>query len=316
MRWFYYFIFLVVLFVTGCPDAIVEGTTTTSTTTTTIYIYINDSIPSPPKGVRLTFIHQKIGSSLLSSENDAYGNGHLALYLSKHNYYVTDITSGWDVDYSIFFKKQPIGDYTDIDDLVIWFNKGYEKYLMLYVFLNEKQYPNNVGMSYFNVISKPDTSNDLVVFKVSQESCIVDSTGDEVGIFKNVLEYTKTQNDKLFIFFTPPPKRVISDSKNTRWFCNYLSDTKDGWLKDYPLKNVGVFDMYNVLTGESNSHTADVTNDIIHIIDETSDNVLLEIYSDRSSDMVNTKGLIKVTQNFIPLLNYYYNRWKDIQYKE
>jgi len=301
----------------NCTFEIENTTTTTATTTTTIFLSIDDSIPCPKDGVRLTFIHQKLGASLLSSYDDTYGNGQLALYLNKNNYYITDITSGWDTDISLFIhEKKPIGNFTNLEDLVIWFNPAYEEYLMNEVYFNNQTYTNNNDISYSNIISKPNGVNEIVIFKIPNSSSEVgDSTADELAIFNTVLDYTKTKNNKLFIFFTQPPKRSYQNSKNIRWLCNYLSDIESGWLKDYPLKNVGVFDIFNVLTSENNRHTASKDSGIIHTVDNSSDDTLsLKYLATDSADMVNSQGLTKVTQNFIPLLNYYYNRWKEIQY--
>ncbi|HOV12782.1 MAG TPA: hypothetical protein PK771_00695 [Spirochaetota bacterium] len=316
MRMFFLLAITFSIFIVSCSPEI-ESTTTT-TTTTTIFINIDSSIPFPKEPVRLTFIHQKLGASLLSSVNDTYGNGHLALYLNKNNYFVTDITKGWDTDISLFIpKKKPIGNFTEIVDLIIWFNPLNEELLMNEVFLNNYEYPNNNNIKYSNIISKPSGSNEIILFKVTSESCEVgDSSDDEISIYNDILKYTIKRSDKLFIFFTPPPKTQIYKAEKTRQFCNYLSDMKNGWLKDYSGNNVGVFDIYNVLTNEKNIHTANSSDDVVHFVDESSDNVLSSKYSSvEDKEMVNNDGLIKVTQNFIPLLNYYYNRWKNIKYK-
>jgi hypothetical protein len=42
--------------------------------------------------------------------------------------------------------------------------------------------------------------------------------------------------------------------KRARAFNNWLADIETGWLKDYDLKNVVVFDLYDILTGERESN--------------------------------------------------------------
>ncbi|HPO50664.1 MAG TPA: hypothetical protein PLO89_10095, partial [Spirochaetota bacterium] len=257
-----------ILLLFSCSPS-VETTTTSTTTTTTIYIHINDSIPMPKNTVNLVFIHQEVGKSLLSSVNDTYGDGHLALYLNKNNYYVTDITSGWNPNIHTFYLgiKYPIGDYTKINDMEIWFNPMHYESLMKEVYLNNMQFQNNNGIVYENIISKPSGNNEIIIFKPASKSCDMgDTTEDEVSIYKEILNYTMTRTNKLFIFFTPPPKKVIDKPERIRWLSNYLSDEKNGWLKDYTETNVGVFDLYNVLTHEKNLHTArvDLTDDVVH----------------------------------------------------
>ena len=273
----------------------------------------------PKEVVRLTFIHQEVGKSLLSSVNDTYGDGHLALYLNKNNYFVTDITNSWNPDPAFFNlkTKYPIGNFTEIVDLAIWFNPIHETTLMNEVFWNNMQYQNNNNIGYENIISKPSGHNEIIIFKPTSKSCDMgDSTEDEVSIYKGILAYTKTRTDKLFIFFTPPPKKEIIDSQKIKWISNYLVSKEEGWLKNYSEKNIGVFDLYNILTNEKNIHTADSSNDIIHNIDVSSDDILSDLYSSKvDKDKINSDGLKKVTQNFIPLLNYYYNRWKEVSYK-
>jgi len=49
-----------------------------------------------------------------------------------------------------------------------------------------------------------------------------------------------------------PEEYLLSGGRFAREFNNWLK-AEDGWLKDYPLRNVVVFDYYDILTGEGGS---------------------------------------------------------------
>ena len=50
------------------------------------------------------------------------------------------------------------------------------------------------------------------------------------------------------------PDTVEKIGKRARLFNNWLNDVENGWLKDYELKNVVVFDYYDVLSGHGKSN--------------------------------------------------------------
>ncbi len=84
--------------------------------------------------------------------------------------------------------------------------------------------------------------------------------------YRSLLPLLQQQPDVLFVVFTAPsfvePKPVGMRAKLrgvlggkpksaelARQFNNWLADRERGWLADYPLRNVAVFDYYDVLTG-------------------------------------------------------------------
>ena len=83
------------------------------------------------------------------------------------------------------------------------------------------------------------------------------------GLYRDLLSYFATRQDKLFILLTPPPVTSHPDQEfvpgsadraraiNT-WLVHH-------WLDNYPYNNVAVFDFFNVLT--SNNGDID-TNDL------------------------------------------------------
>jgi hypothetical protein len=103
-------------------------------------------------------------------------------------------------------------------------------------------------------------------------------------------------------------------AKNTRAFNSWLAHE---WLNGYPLKNVAVFDYYNVLTSNAGApDTSDLgqaqgnhhrlwEGQIQHQIGLQSDHLAYPTMDDHA----NKTGNQKATGEFVPLLNQYYNLW-------
>ncbi len=155
-------------------------------------------------------------------------------------------------------------------------------------------------------------------------------------IYIDLLSYFATRQDKLFIVITAPPlgegdysagdQTADQRSSNARAFNNWLMND---WLADYPYSNVAVFDYYNVLTSNGSEGRIDITNTnnepndagwedgnhhrwwngaIQHI--QTVDNNYSAFPNASPGDSHPTAiGQQKATQEFVPLLNYYYNQW-------
>jgi len=123
------------------------------------------------------------------------------------------------------------------------------------------------------------------------------------------LTYFTTQQDKLFVVITAPPliaSETSSDrAANARAFNNWLVND---WLDDYPYNNVAVFDYYNVLTDPANHHRWN--NGAVEHVNSNGDNYCyypVDTYDSHPS----TTGHTKATQEYVPLLNYFYNRWQQ-----
>lgn len=82
----------------------------------------------------------------------------------------------------------------------------------------------------------------------------------------------------------------------------------EDWLEEnqYTLKNVAVFDFYNVLT-HKDAHHRYINGQIEHIV--KSNNTLAYPSED---DHPSKMGSQKATEEFIPLLNIFYNRWEGM----
>jgi hypothetical protein len=96
-------------------------------------------------------------------------------------------------------------------------------------------------------------------------------------------------------------------------------DKANGWLKDYSLTNVAVFDFYNVLT--TNGGNPD-TNDLNLVagnhhrwwenaIQEKTDGGSNVLAYRTGDDHPSAAGDQKARKEFVPLLNIFYHRWKN-----
>jgi hypothetical protein len=278
------------------PAAVLPGPTSQLTT----------APPATP--VRLIFVHHSTGQAWLE---DGYGD--LGAALRDNNYYVSDTNYGWGPD--------AIGDRTDVGHWWTWFRGPKAATYTSALFSESGQ-----NSSYSRLATTPSGGNTVVMIKSCfPNSDVGGSPGDAVpsigsnplkggsgpltvgnakGIYLDLLEYTKTRPDKLFVLVVSPPLRTEDTSAehatNARSLANWLVGT-DGLLKDYTAGNVFVFDYYTVLTnghhrvaGGAVQHTAGPTNFLAY---PTGDS-----HPSAAGDAI-------ATAEFMPLLNAAYNEW-------
>jgi len=139
------------------------------------------------------------------------------------------------------------------------------------------------------------------------------------GIYVGLLEVFASHPDKLFVAITAPPLHVDETSAeqaaNARAFNRWLVED---WLADYPLGNVAVFDFYNVLTSNGGSpdendagasggnHHRLVDGDVEHVYDQGADT---SAYAYSGDSHPTPAGNQKATAEFVPLLDWYVQRW-------
>ena len=259
---------------------------------------IDTSPPEQP--VKLIFIHHSVGENWLT---DGYGN--LGIELAANNYFVSDTGYGWGPD--------GIGDRTDIVNWPEWFTGPDSERYMQAVYNETNQRSN-----YARHFGDPGGENTIVMFK----SCFPNSelsgnpndppdpgmdysVGHAKYVYNELLTYFGTRPDKLFIVITAPPVQNPTYADNARAFNNWLVYD---WLEEnnYTLNNVAVFDFHNVLTHPDNHHRI-AGGGIEHV-----NNGANTLYYDSDGDNhPNAEGSQKATAEFIPLLNFYYNRWID-----
>jgi len=257
----------------------------------------SDSNP-PDRVVKVIFIHHSTGENWLS---DGYGN--LGQALADNNYYVSDTNYGW--------GPNGIGDRTDIPDWEEWFRGGNTPAYMEALFDEGDQHAD-----YTRTGADPGGENEIVMFK----SCFPNSdlegspndpqsvdgwlsVGHAKYVYNEILKYFGQHPERLFVVITAPPLRDRSNAANARAFNLWLMND---WLieNDYPYQNVAVFDFYNVLTGNDGHHTFENGQEVHQIAKKDT------LKYPSGDDHPSRKGSQKATDEFIPLLNYFYNRWQ------
>lgn len=287
--------------------------------------------PNPPASpVKLIFIHHSCGENWLADEN-----GGLGLSLRDNNYYVSDTNYGWGPD--------GIGDNTDIGQWWDWFRGANSATYLSALYAESSE---SYEWEYYSrLATDPGGENLIVMFK----SCFPNShllgnpndaatVGDNPlrgqpswseehtvanakGIYNDILAYFATRPDKLFVVITAPPQAANNTdaacAANARDFNNWLVND---WLADYSLRNVAVFDFYNLLTSNrGDSSTSDVGqetgnhhrwwNDSVQHLQTVASNTAA-YPSDDWDDHPNQIGNQKATAEFAPLLNFWYHCWQ------
>lgn len=256
--------------------------------------------PSPPATtVKLIFIHHSTGENWLT---DGYGN--LGQALNENNYFVSDTNYGW--------GPNSIGDRTDIPNWTEWFRSSDTPTYMQALFNETEQHAN-----YTRTLPDPGGENEIILFKSCfPNSALSGSPNDPPGsneelsvsgakyVYNQILPYFASRPDKLFIVITAPPLSDPTDSANARAFNDWLVNN---WLSEnnYQLNNVAVFDFYNILT-DPNAHHRFQDGRIEHL--RGSRNTL---YYPSGDDHPSEAGSRKATEEFVPLLNVLYHRWKE-----
>ena len=261
------------------------------------------SAPGPPVSpVKLIFIHHSTGENWL---NDGYGM--LGMALANNNYFVSDTNYGW--------GPYGIGDRTDIPNWTEWFRSANTA-----VYMNALLNESGQNSTYTRLLTDPGGENEIILFK----SCFPNSNlegnpndppsadgwltvGHAKYVYNDILQYFAAHPDKLFIVITAPPVQDATYAENARAFNQWLVNN---WLveNNYTQPNVAVFDFYNVLTGPDNHHR--YYNGAIEHVFTPGVNTLY-YPSSPGDDHPNALGSQKATDEFVPLLNIYYNNWKN-----
>jgi hypothetical protein len=245
---------------------------------------------------------------------------------------VSDTNYGWGPD--------GIGDRTDTGHWWLWF-RGPKRA----TYLNALYKESGQNCSYARLAVDPGGENAIVMFK----SCFPNSyiggkpndppkTGanplrgqdcgsaymkvaNVKGIYNDLLVYFKSRPDKMFILIASPPlvqgATDASHAANARAVHDWL--VKD-WLKNYPYKNVAVFDFFNVLTsngGNANKNDAGAAagnhhrfrNGLIQHVQTVANNYCS--YGSSGDDSHPTAaGGRKASVEFGSLINVWYNAWQ------
>ena len=260
-------IFLLVMSVIGCGSESVRQAENMPIKEIDLSAY---SDQKPDKKLRLLFIHHSCGATLMADKGEKTGpyclysshpnGGALRALLVKNNYEVHEATYG-----------SKIGQDTNICH---WHAKFRDN--MAIILKTDTQ----------DKLYQDDSVNNVVVFKSCYPANNISSDGvppgDPDSPEKTVANYKAAYNsllplfsehpETLFVAMTAPPlvkprmnflkefllnlvgKGPEKIGRRARMFNNWLKDIENRWLSSYALKNVVVFDYYDILTGEGKSN--------------------------------------------------------------
>ena len=129
--------------------------------------------------------------------------------------------------------------------------------------------------------------------------------GNAKGVYLDLLEYFKTQPDRLFVLVVSPPlvesATDVTQAANARYLADWLVDP-GGYLNGYTAGNVFVFDYYTVLTG---GHHRVVGGAVEH---SSGPSNYLQFPTGDSHPSASGDQL--ATSEFVPMLNAAFNAWK------
>ncbi len=238
----------------------------------------------PAKPLRLLFIHHSVGGMMLADPGPAQAmsdsiytthpnGGGLRKRLQEATYQVHETSYG-----------SSIGEKTDLFDWLPKFRDHMDA--VLTTSANDKHHDGGI-------------KNDIVVFKscypnnrfMDEGEAPGDPNGPDLTVWnakatmKALLPELARQKDTLFVYMTAPPvaprgysepawkwlarkvMRKPSVAANVRRLGELAREfndwvvSPDGWLKDYPHRNVVVFDLYDVLTGGASNLSRFPTGD-------------------------------------------------------
>ncbi|HQG31363.1 MAG TPA: hypothetical protein PLA83_05490 [Deltaproteobacteria bacterium] len=232
----------------------------------------------PDKQIHLLFIHHSCGGQLLADRGEVKersagtriflthpNGGGLRAALTRNNYAVHEASIG-----------SRIGAATD----VCHWNRKFADWM-----------DDILRCSGQDRLFEDSTRNAVVVFKSCFSGSLIDSEGSEPGdpdspektaanyraAYRSLLASFRKQPGTLFVVFTSPPlaapvrgivPTLVQAVRNLlgrsgpadeaglriRAFNDWLKDEDDGWLSEYELNNVVVFDYYDILTGHGRSN--------------------------------------------------------------
>jgi hypothetical protein len=276
-------------------------------------------IDCPAVTVKLVFIHHSTGGNWLADPNDDRPYGELGRALKDNNYFVSATNYGW--------GPESIGDRTDIPNWPEWFTgENCTTYLDALYGENAQNVHDPSDWRYFGawprLSADPGGQNEIILFKSCFPNSNLDGNPNDApldepneqytvenakAVYNDILAYFETRQDKLFVVITAPPlipgETSSHRAANARAFNNWLVND---WLDAYAHENVAVFDYYNVLTSGDNHHRWH-NGAIEHVINTASNTA----YYPSGDSHPSTAGHQKATEEFVPLLNVFYNKWKS-----
>jgi hypothetical protein len=332
LRFYLILLVLISLILAGCSQS-----TQTNTPPQEVQDTPQTYPPSPTSPVKLIFIHHSTGGMWLADEYGGLGKA-----LMANNYFVSATNYGWGpnnigdrtdiVNWPEWFTSADRDTYKDA-----LINENGKNFGDFGKWSRLKKDPG--GENQIIVFKSCFPNSDMGGSPDDQPADVINdqwTVSNAKAIYNDLLTYFSSRQDKLFIVITAPPLGegdystgdLTADqrSSNARAFNNWLMNY---WLADFPYNNVAVFDYYNVLTSNGSERRTDITktnnepNDasredgnhhrwwngaIQHI--QTVDNNYSAYPNASPGDSHHTAiGQQKATDEFVLLLNYYYNKW-------
>ena len=263
----------------------------------------------PASPLKLLFIHHSVGGVWLADTGPAQEDGGACIYRTHPN--GGSLRSrlereGYEVHQTSYGSR--IGEHTDLFDWLPKFRDEMDRI---------------VATDQNDAMYRDDRRNRIVVFKSCFPNSAFVGEGDPPGnpagremtvanaraTMRALLPEFRKRPDVLFVYVTAPPlapqvfterrwkwyvKRLIgkptwaeefsAQAALARRFNNWISAT-DGWLADYPLTNVAVFDYYDILT------------------DHGASDLLRFPTADGIDSHPAREGNVKSSDDFVPFLN-------------
>ncbi len=226
----------------------------------------------PIIALNLLFIHHSCGATLFADPGEKSGEyclydthpngGGLRNLLKRNNYNVHEATYG-----------SKLGENTDINHWHVKFRDQMNLALKAklqddllegdeinQIIVFKSCYPNNTIIADGSPPGDPDSpertlwnckaaySSLLPIFKKYPDTLFVAVTAPPT-----VKPWMNKYKEKIFNFLGKGPEKI---GVRARIFNNWLADSNSGWLTGYDLKNVVVFDYYDILTGGGKSNWA------------------------------------------------------------
>jgi len=250
---------------------------------------------SPPeKTLNLLFIHHSCGGSWLADKGPVDcqkcicrshpNGGGLRSLLEKNNYEVHEAS-----------YKSIIGNNTDIQDWPPKFKNQMDRILRTkiqddllpkgqknQIIMFKSCFPNNYFPDDASVRQAMDAYDELLpIFEKYPNTLFIAVTAPPLVPPYETKNFLKAFAKKLLGRYRDVP----AIGRRARYFNNWLKDIKSGWLSNYPLKNVVVFDYYDILTKEGKSNWAEYPT------------------KNGRNSHPNSEGNSIATKRFIPFLN-------------
>ena len=254
---------------TGCNNKSSQIDDNTCVKKLNLSAYSDDK---PDKKLNLLFIHHSCGATLMADKGEKTGEyclysahpngGGLRKLLQQNNYNVHEATYG-----------SKIGQETNINH---WHAK-FQNYMDIILKIDHQ-----------DNVYKDDSVNQIIVFKSCYPNNKIKADGTSPGdpdspertlwnckaAYNSLLPFFREHPGTLFVAMTAPPivkpwmnrykekllnligKGPEQMGKRARAFNNWIVDSKSGWLSHYDLKNVVVFNYYDILTSGDESNWA------------------------------------------------------------